>query len=345
MMRRYSLLLMVAGAVAPVLPATAAAQAPAPPAAPPPPPAAPPAALPAPAPAAPAPKLSLTTERVTTSAGRASTFAGQAWRVRVVLKPLIAGQSATVRFYRDGRKVGVRQVALQPSATGGSAFALVPFTSGRPGRIVVRATHRATPEAPTVLATAVGVSVLSPDIGLGARGPAVRLLQSRLAAHGYVVGTRGLYDARTARAVLAFRKVTGMARTTIVGQEVFSRLARGGGRFRVRFPEHGRHVEADLSRQVIALISDGKVERIYPVSSGAAVTPTIRGHFKVYLKTPGTNAKGMVFSSYFIRGYAIHGYASVPVFPASHGCLRVPVPEAVSIFRWLRYGDRVDVYA
>jgi lipoprotein-anchoring transpeptidase ErfK/SrfK len=65
----------------------------------------------------------------------------------------------------------------------------------------------------------------------------------------------------------------------------------------------------------------------------------------VYLKTPGINAKGMVDSNYFLRGYAIHGYASVPVYPASHGCLRVPLAEALPIFRWLAYGDRVDVYA
>jgi lipoprotein-anchoring transpeptidase ErfK/SrfK len=53
----------------------------------------------------------------------------------------------------------------------------------------------------------------------------------------------------------------------------------------------------------------------------------------------------MVFASYFTGGYAIHGYASVPVFPASHGCLRVPVPDAVPIFDWVSFGDRVDVYA
>jgi peptidoglycan hydrolase-like protein with peptidoglycan-binding domain len=323
MTRRIPVLLTFAGAIALAVPAAAAAQAP------------------APAPS----QLSITTERVSTSGGRAATLAGQPWRVRVVLKPFVAGQLATVRFYRDGRKLHVRQVALQPSPTGESAFALVPFTSGRPARIVVRATHRATPEAPTVIAKGVGVDVVAPTAGPGARGPAVRMLQAQLAQRGYVVGTRGQYDARTARAVLAFRKVAGMARTTLAGADVFARLARGGGRFRVRFPEHGKHVEADLSRQVIALISDGKVQRIYPVSSGAPSTPTIRGHFKVYLKTPGTNAKGMVFSSYFIRGYAIHGYASVPVFPASHGCLRVPVPEAVPIFRWLKHGDRVDVYA
>ena len=62
------------------------------------------------------------------------------------------------------------------------------------------------------------------------------------------------------------------------------------------------------------------------------------------MKTPGTNAKGMVHSSYFIRGYAIHGYVSVPAFNASHGCLRVPIPDAYRIFSWLHIGDRVIVY-
>ena len=52
----------------------------------------------------------------------------------------------------------------------------------------------------------------------------------------------------------------------------------------------------------------------------------------------------MVFSNYFIRGYAIHGYHEVPTFAASHGCLRVPIPDAVPIFNWIRLGDRIDVY-
>ncbi|MGZ6696248.1 MAG: L,D-transpeptidase [Solirubrobacteraceae bacterium] len=46
-----------------------------------------------------------------------------------------------------------------------------------------------------------------------------------------------------------------------------------------------------------------------------------------------------------MRGYAIHGYYSVPVFAASHGCLRVPIPDAIPIYRWLSLGDIVDVYA
>jgi peptidoglycan hydrolase-like protein with peptidoglycan-binding domain len=321
MMRRSITLILVAGALASVAPAVAAAQTPS------------------------TPNLSITTEQVSVSGGRASVLTGRQWRVRVVLTPMVPGQTAVLRFYRNGHRVAAAQLPLAPSATGKSAFFTFPFTSKTRGRIVVRATHFATPQLGTLKARGVGVSVVSPSARPGSRGPIVRLLQSQLAKLGYVVGRPGLYDARTARAVLAFRKLTGMRRTSIASGDVFRRLAAGRGGFHVRFPSHGKHVEADLSRQVIAFIRNGRAERIYPVSSGKPSTPTIRGHFRVYLKAPGTNAKGMYMSSYFIRGYAIHGYPSVPVFPASHGCLRVPNSEAVSIFNWLSRGDIVDVYA
>ncbi|MGZ6681551.1 MAG: L,D-transpeptidase [Solirubrobacteraceae bacterium] len=32
------------------------------------------------------------------------------------------------------------------------------------------------------------------------------------------------------------------------------------------------------------------------------------------------------------------------MFAASHGCLRVPIPDAIPIYRWLSLGDIVDVY-
>jgi peptidoglycan hydrolase-like protein with peptidoglycan-binding domain len=298
-------------------------------------------AAPSAASAADGPLLSLTPERVGSDR---VTLVGQPWRVRVVMQPWVEGQTATVRFYRHGRRLSTVQVAFQRSATGKSGMALVPFTSRLAARVEVQATHLATPVMGTLRAKAVRVNVVALRARPGARGPAVRLLQSRLAALGYVVGQRGLFDQRTARAVLAFRKVTGMARTTTASSEVFRALGRGKGRFRVRFPQHGKHVEADLSRQVIALIRGGRVERIYPTSSGTPSTPTILGTYRVYSKSPGYNAKAMYFSSYFIRGFAIHGYASVPIFAASHGCLRVPIPDAVPIYNWLRVGNIVDVY-
>lgn len=319
-------------------PAAALAQDPAAPVVP------PPAPAPAPAPAPPvAGTLTLTPEKV--GGKRAGVLAGTRWRVRGTLMPYVADQRVAVRFYRANKKIAVKNVRVLPSRTGKSGFFKVAFRAKQPGRVTVRASHRATPQLQTVIARRVGVDVLPLRASPGARGLAVRLLQQRLARLGYVVGVRGLYDDRTARAVTAFRKNVGMPRAGSADREVFRRLARGEGAFRVRFPGHGRHVEADISKQVLALIGEGgKVERIYPTSTGAPATPTILGSFRVYMKTPGTNAKGMVHSSYFIRGYAIHGFASVPLFNASHGCLRVPVPEALSIFRWIRYGTRVDTY-
>lgn len=285
--------------------------------------------------------LSLTPQRV---GGDGAVMVGDRFRIRVVMQPHVAGQVVNVRIFRGSHRVAVVDVPLSVSSTGRSGFAVVPFSSQLHGNVEVRATHVATPEAPELQATPVRVAVLPRGVRPGSRGVGVRLLQLQLARLGYVVGQRGFYDARTARAVQAFRKVAGMTRTTVASSGVFRALARGAGRFDVRYPSHGKHIEADLSRQVLALIRHGRVERIYPTSSGAPVTPSPIGSFKVYLKTPGTNAKGMVHSSYFLRGYAVHGYADVPVFAASHGCLRVPVPDALSIFEWIGTGDRVDVY-
>jgi len=312
---------------------------------------APPPATPTPAPAAaPAPaavpavagRLALRAERV--GGGRA-VLAGARWRVRGTLTPYVAGQLVTVRFVRSGRRLKVKRVAVRPSRTGRSGTFRVSFSTRRPGRIGVRASHAATPELAPAVARPTAVDVLPLRARSGSRGPAVRVLQQRLARLGYVVGRRGRFDARTARAVLAFRKVTGMARTSTADRAVFRRLTRGQGVFRVKHPRHGRHVEADISRQVVALVgAGGKVERIYPTSSGAPSTPTILGSFRIYKKDFGTNALGMVHATYFVGGYALHGFRSVPTYNASHGCLRLPVPDALSIFRWVRYGTRVDTY-
>ena len=172
----------------------------------------------------------------------------------------------------------------------------------------------------------------------------MRLLQRGLKRLHYYVPSSGTYDAATQRAVMAWRKVSGVARNYSASSVVIRGVLAGKGRFRVRHPNEGRHVEADLSRQVLALIDGKKVRAIYHTSSGAPGTPTVLGRYKVYRKDLGTNGLGMVDASYFIGGYAIHGYMSVPAFNASHGCLRVPIPDARRISNWLSYGDVVWVY-
>ena len=51
----------------------------------------------------------------------------------------------------------------------------------------------------------------------------------------------------------------------------------------------------------------------------------------------------MLDALYFIGGYAVHGYHSVPPYQASHGCARVPLWAAHGIFRRWSIGDTVYV--
>ncbi|MGD0199078.1 MAG: L,D-transpeptidase family protein [Solirubrobacteraceae bacterium] len=229
-------------------------------------------------------------------------------------------------------------VALAATATDASGAATSPTGSTGP-------TAASGPTAATG-PTAAPVPVV-PHVTLrpGARGSDVKLLQRELDTLHYVTGGYGLFDARTQRAVLAFRKVTGMSRTEVANYAVFKKLATGAGKFKVRYPRQGRHVEGDLTHQVLALIGPhGHVERIYPMSSGRPSLPTQPGIFRVWLQELGTNSDGMVDSSFFNGGDAIHGYAQVPAHRASHGCLRVPIPDALSIREWVHMGTIVDVY-
>lgn len=285
-------------------------------------------------------QMTLTVER--TGATR-TVLTGSRLRIRGETGAFVPGETVNVRVFIAGRKFHAQRITLQPRSGGSGGFALS-YKPPRPGILIVRAMHEATPALAALTAGARAVAVIPRRVLPNSGGTSIRTLQRRLRRLGYVTGAAGSFDARTARAVLAFRKVTGMARTTSASTGVMRAIARGAGRFRIRFPTHGRHIEADLSRQVIALVEGGRARRIYPVSSGAPGTPTVLGSFKVYSKTPGTNAKGMVHSAYFFGGYATHGYASVPVFPASHGCLRLPVPDALSVFNWIMVGTPVDVY-
>jgi peptidoglycan hydrolase-like protein with peptidoglycan-binding domain len=328
-MRRHLLSLTLLASLTAVAPA--AAQEPPPP----PPPEQPPPPAPPPAPAA------ATLKAATGKVGPDGlVLAGRSWRVVGKLDPVADGQHVVVRIYSRGRKIAAKKAQVRDGRYSAR------FRMKNAGSLVVRVVHPASPELARATSKPLRFDVLPRKVEAGQRGTAVRILQRHLARKGYVVGRRGVMDGRTQRAITAFRKVTGLARTASASGPMTARLARGGGTFRLKFPSvKGRHVEADLSRQVLVLANGDRVERIYPTSSGAPATPTVRGTYQFYLAQPGYNSKEMYYSKYFIRGYAIHGYKSVPMFNASHGCLRVPIPDAVSIYNWIQIGDRIDVYA
>ena len=183
-----------------------------------------------------------------------------------------------------------------------------------------------------------------PDLDPGDGGPAVEVFNDLLRKRGYFNTDNGSYGSHTERAVMAYRKVNGMDRNFQATPGIFAALAAGKGSFELAYPNQGKHTEVDISKQVMALADDGKVKYVFHVSTGAAATPSDPGGFTYYRKDAGFNSLGMYYSVYYNRGEATHGYHSVPPYPASHGCIRNPIPDSIFIYNWIDLGDKMFVY-
>jgi L,D-transpeptidase catalytic domain/Putative peptidoglycan binding domain len=253
--------------------------------------------------------------------------------------PFVAGQALRLTVIRRGKPS--KRVRRAVGAGGRFRFR---FKVGSPGLLRLVVKHAATGQQLTFRARARRIRVVRWSAGAGARGVHVLLLQRGLERLGFATPVTGYFDGLTANAVNAFRKTNNMGRTGYASSSVYGMVLSGHGAFRLRYPQAGKHVEFDWSRQVLVLADKRRPYRVYHVSSGTPATPTVFGSYRFYRQSYGTNASGMVHSSYFVGGYAIHGYPSVPNYPASHGCLRVPIPNALAIYSWIKLGDPIYTY-
>jgi L,D-transpeptidase-like protein/putative peptidoglycan binding protein len=262
--------------------------------------------------------------------------------VRGRVKPYVPGEVLTLYAIRRGK--ASKKVRRAVHRGGRYEFR---FKVGNPGPVRLVVKHRASNDQAAFRTRNETIQVVNWQAGAGEHGVKVLLLQRGLLKLGFATPVTGYYDGLTANAVNVFRKTNGMGHDGYAIKPVYAMVLRGQGAFKLRYPNsgtHGKHVEFDWSRQVLVLADHGKPYRVYHVSSGKPSTPTVFGSFSFYRQQPGTNSHGMVYSSYFIGGYAIHGYASVPNYAASHGCLRVPIPNAVSIYSWIDVGDPIYTY-
>lgn len=258
------------------------------------------------------------------------------------MRPFAKGQRVTVILSR-GKKTAKRVVV--PVRKHGK-FGRFEFSKRliKPGRYSIDAIHKKNATLGGSKDRSRRFHIHYPNLSKGDSGDVVKLFNQLLARLGYVNDENADYDEATGRAVLAFNKVNDKARSENADSSTYKKLAKGKGGFKLKENRNGKYVEADISRQVMVLAKDGKVDEIYSVSTGKSTTPTILGHFNFYRKEPGTNSHGMVNSVYFIRGYATHGYSSVPDYPASHGCIRTPIPDSLHIYKWIDIGDSIYVY-
>lgn len=258
------------------------------------------------------------------------------------ITPFVPGQHVEVNFYVNAKKILTRSVKVQRHGDKGTFLAIIAVKQG--GKYAVDAEHAATPAQKGDRTIRKSWKVSFPSLGSGQCGKVVGGFRQALNRLGYVPGGGHCFNGKMGRAVLAFRKVNNLSRNEHAGKRIVQQVFSGRGGYKVVHPQAGTHVEASLSKQIIAFSKGDKVEAIYPISSGKPSTPTVQGHFNFYLTQPGYNSEGMYYSFYFVGGYAVHGYESVPNYPASHGCLRTYIADQPEIYNRIFYGEDIFVF-
>lgn len=184
---------------------------------------------------------------------------------------------------------------------------------------------------------------------LGDRGPGVRAMQEDLARHGFL-GRRfvsGRFDDATWQGVVAFQGYTREPRTGSASAETLAMIRRGVTPV-PRHPQRGKHIEVDISRQIVLLVQrDGSVARVIHTSTGATGN-TPDGEFAIERKELSSwVAKFKIYlpyANYFHEGFALHEYPDVPEYPASHGCVRLHGSVSPVVWAFADMGLPVILY-
>jgi len=259
------------------------------------------------------------------------------------VKPWVPGQKVSVEFFLDGKELVTKKVAV---TKGGGNFGK--FKSNvivrEDGRYTVSAKHEATDEQGGGHTVRKLWRVSFPALRQGDCGKAVVGFKKAMREMGYIANDGSCYGGKTARGVLAYRKVNNMSRSMRSGAALVKAVYDGKGEYHVKYPGAGKHLEAPLSKQVLVFADGDKPTAIYPISSGKSSTPTVTGHFEFIRTEPGYNSHGMYYSFYFYGGYAVHGYESVPDYPASHGCLRTFIADQPEIYNRINFGEDIFIW-
>lgn len=240
----------------------------------------------------------------------------------------------------DGGSSAKSQSASETTA---STFATIPLET------TTSSSSTTTTEAPTTSTTAAAAA--------NASIPTVLKLQERLAELGYDVGTPdGKWGARTTYSLMAFQKVEGLSVDGQDGPQTQAALASASPPGPMLPGGSPTRIEIDVARQVLFHWVGGSLARILPVSTGnneyycvdgecsVAVTPG--GSFRIGRKAAGLEVAPLGelwWPMYFNGGIAIHGSPSVPAYPASHGCIRIPMYAAPTFYDQVPAGTRVHV--
>jgi peptidoglycan hydrolase-like protein with peptidoglycan-binding domain len=248
------------------------------------------------------------------------------------------------------RKIG--WIAAGASAVAMAAAMAMPAASA----------HAATGLVPAKPATA-GQAATTPTLSYGDSGAAVLAMQHRLYSLHYWLKITGKFDYDTQEAVYAFQAINGLTMDGIVGPLTQQALAHPHT-YTPQDPTVATRIEVNIypKVQILAYYKNHQLALISHISSaggyrfcdsnGCQIATTPTGWYRANWFDPGwvTVPLGKMYNPVFFIGgaYAIHGDTSVPNYPASHGCVRIP-DDLATVFHTMitvsySTGTRIHIY-
>ncbi len=275
--------------------------------------------------------------KVTVTHGTAIPFLSLKYAVKV--EPSTYGGTISAVVVHRGARVATVKAAVR----GGRAVLQVPLR-GVDKFVVTLSLPAADGLAGRSLESTVrakGERVASGSSGARVRGLLTAL--SRLHIRVPYIGST--FNSQCADAVMAFQKAYRLPRTYVFDGDDWRKLD-GAEPVKPRFFGPSTHIEVDKGRQILMVVKHGAVYGLIAVSTGATGN-TPEGSFRIQQKHPYTTSGygGILFRTMgFVGNFAIHGYAPVPPYPASHGCIREPMWVADWTYGQSWVGERLYVY-
>jgi peptidoglycan hydrolase-like protein with peptidoglycan-binding domain len=292
---------------------------------------------------------------VVETASRAARWAARRSRARRIM--FIAGVTTVVGAAAIGTVLVVTGGGSSSASAAGSKL-----ISARPGTTKKTTTTRATTTTTTIPPVRQPKDVTLPDVptnGLswGDSGPVVAVYQQRLKdLHFDPGGVDGTFGQDTEYAVTAVEKLYGLQRDGRIGPMV--KLALEHFRYKPALPKaEGDRVEINLDTQVLTVYKHWQPILITTTSTGSgehfcggadgcqyAITPAGHFHFEYLHRGWDKGKLGRMWNPYYFNGgIAVHGLQSVPSYPASHGCARIPMDIANYFPTLVTQGESVYV--
>jgi peptidoglycan hydrolase-like protein with peptidoglycan-binding domain len=277
------------------------------------------------------------------------------WRRRAVVTSvavvvIVAGAAGTYAVIGNSQQAS--------GASRASDTTLPAPTSSRPKRTTTTVARTTTTTIPAVKQPPDQV-LPSPGsgIGEGSSGANVLIYEVRLKALHFDPGKiDGYFDQDMQYAVTTVQKYFGLPRTGVITTAVDFVLTH----FRYSPAEPNSEpdrVEIDLDRQVLTLYHGWQPELLTTTSTGSgehfcggvdgcqyAITQTGHFHFYDLIRGWQKGKLGTMWNPYYFNGSdAVHGLLSVPAYPASHGCARIPMHIADYFYTLVHQGESVFV--